>query len=1815
MRTRFSFLLIAALLTFSCKSNVQEPSTAFAEYISAFTGGTLASDVPVKVEFAQKVKADVPADGLLSFSPALEGQALWDQDGNLLFYHSELEQDKTYTAKLALDKLFDIKDKSMKEFVFSFKTAPKTLRINVDKVSIKTDDISVASVSGTVIFSEVPSEPSGILSYVYDGKTADLELTAGNDGKSFNFNIGGLKRGNEAKTLIFRIKTGSLFKGSFFPETTIPSAESFIIQRVSVEDKDEPYVIVEFSQPLDADQDLDGLLSLSGASRTILQREGNGVRIYFEAAGESVVLTASADIRSSKGQRLGSDYEETLSVREHKPAAVIPVKGAIVPDPSKVVLPFRTINLSAVDVQVIRIFQRNVLSFLQTSDLDRDWQLRRSGRLVYKKHIELPIDSDYHKWHDWSVDLSGIIKQEPGAIYRVRFTFCKDYSLYKKDDGSPITRNVSNISGNEMTESDEAVWDKPESYVYYDDYDMDWYYGAWEDMYDPEKDAFYMYADFPAINVLASNLGIIYKAADGKQAWVAVSDINTAEPVASAELVVYNYQLQEVARSVTDANGFARVSLKGVPFVVTAKKNGRVSYLKIVDGEDKSTSRFDTGGQKVEHGLKAFAYGERGVWRPGDTMHLTLLVDGKLPDNHPVTMEVYTPSDNFYCKQTNNSGTNGFYTFEVPTDPSDPTGKWHVWFKVGGASFRKDVSVEAVKPNRLKINLDIPEVLEKNRPIDIKLQSSWLTGAVASGLESSLELSFRKNSKPFKGYEKYAFDCQSTLNESDPKTVTKALDAEGKAIYRTMLPGPDNAPCMLTALLLCKVMEPGGDASFVTNSVPFSPFSSYVGVKSPADTENKWLETDKDLEFKLVALDSKGKPISDVGIEYKVFKTKWSWWWESRSSSLDSYVNGNDVKELASGKITSGTSAKTVKFRVDYPEWGRYIFYARNLQSGHASAITFLVDWPRWRGRSDKKDPDAISMITFSTDKKEYEAGEQATVYIPACDGGKALVSIENGSEVLSRTWVGTKADGDTPFTFTGTPEMAPNVYIHLTLLQPYGKATNDLPVRLYGVQPVKVTSKASHLEPVIKTPEVIRPQEAFNVKVSEKQGKPMTYTLAIVDEGLLDITGFKTPDPWDFFNKKEALGIRTWDLYDDLMGAYAGRLSSLLSIGGDENNIKAARKDNRFNPVVKFLGPCTITKGENVHKITLPMYVGSVRVMVVAGLDGAYGNAEKAVPVRAPLMILPTLPRVVSCGEDVMLPVNVFAMEEDVKNVKVSVHVEGQASVSNTGTELTFAKPGDKLVKFKIKTADREGSLKATVTAVSGSHKASETITVEVRNPHPQMTEIQSCVLAKGAEKTFDWTPFTTDADNFIKAEFASFPSVDWNRAFRFAYSYSYSCSEQLSSRGLTLLCAKPWLSEKDAAKADQAIKEIIKNLYARQSADGGFSYWPRSTYGPTEWVSSLVGQFLVTASAKGYDVDASVLASWMNYQKKCVRNYHHLDGLHTSDFIQAFRLYTLALASSPDTGAMNRLREAQDLNVSTRFRLAACYALTGKNAIAKELVSDQPCEPEKSDAGTFGTPCRDKAMIMDALVLMGETGQALAIAPDVIKMLSDNYSTQNVAFSSLALTRLSEKMNKGILNVDIENGKPSVVKSTKSLCVSDLDSKAGSLKVKNNSESEVFVSVLKVFKPLAPDAVKASESGLKLSVEYTDASGNVVSPSSFKQGDDIFATVSVSNTSFVSNYENLALSMIVPSGWEIFNERLMSDGTDESSSYTYKDIRDGAVYWYFSLSSGKMKKFKVRFQAAYEGDFVLPAVRCENMYDTHVFANTASSATKVGK
>ena len=1863
------FFLLLMIVSFSSCTRTQKdiiPSAEYAPYINAYTGGVISQNSTIRIELTHKQPMvdlnNELKENPFSFSPSLKGKAYWVSNNTIEFVPEEgtLKPGSLYECTFQLGKFVEV-DKKLKEFNFSFRVQERNFTLSIEPLPITDAQPDEINIKGEICFSDIvkKEEVEKILT-VKDGnnKSYPVEIIPTDNLTRYQFCINQVPRDTEDYQLTITANgSPARIDQTQSEEVLIPAKDSFRFLSASRIDEPENGIEVVFSAPLSDTQDLKGLIEIPELSSSVFQIKENRVFIYFEANQLSkLTLNIHEGVKSSQGKTLGTSHSISFSEINLKPQVEMLTTAAILPDSKSLIIPFRAVNLYAVDLSVIRIFENNVLMFMQTNSLASANELRRSGRLVYKKTLWLGKDTskDIHNWENYSIDLAGLIRQEPGAIYRVILSFRQEYSAYPcggvdnqeikfADNNTPD--GLMKVSGSALSEADEAVWDTPEAYYYYNGGTMDWSVYRWKERDNPCHPSYYMNSDrAAACNVFASNLGMIVKRNSLNKLWIAVSNILDTNPVGKAQVTVYNFQLQPIGKGETNGEGFIEISSKGTPFIVVAEAEKQKAYVRVVDGEEQSVSRFDVGGKEIQKGLKGFIYGERGVWRPGDTLHISFILEDRekrIPDKHPVALEIYNPKGQFYTKMISTQGMNGFYTFDVPTQAGDPTGLWNAYIKVGGTTFHKGLRIETIKPNRLKINLTLPKILQStDKNVTVPLASAWLTGATASKLKAKVEMSLSKVNTQFKNYGQYIFNDPATdFTTIKTDVFDGILNAEGKAGVTLKVPAATNAPGMLNATFTTRVFEPGGDASIYTQSIPFSPFVSYVGINLN-QPKGKYIETDKDHVFDVVTVNSQGQPVNRSNLEYKIYRISWSWWWENSDESFGTYINNSSITPVASGKLQTSGGKTTFKFRVDYPSWGRYLVYVKDKDSGHATGGTIYVDWPESRGRSNKTDPSGIKMLTFSLDKDSYEIGETATAIIPAAAGGRALVSIENGSSILHREWIEVTNEGDTKYTFEITPEMAPNVYLHISLLQPHAQTINDLPIRMYGIAPVFVTNRQTVLQPQIQMPEVLRPETDFNVTVSEKSGKPMTYTLAIVDDGLLDLTNFKTPDPWNEFYSREALGIRTWDMYDNVLGASAGAYSSLFSVGGDATLKPADAKANRFKPVVKFIGPFYLEKGrQQTHTLKLPMYVGSVRAMVVAGQGGAYGNAEKTAFVRTPLMLLSTLPRVLSIQEEITVPVNVFAMEKQVKNVTVSLQASG-GGVQIEGSHqqsLTFNRPGDQLVFFTLKTGNKTGKATIKLTASGGGQQTKETIEIEVRNPNPIVTLRSSEWIETGQNKELSYQLGSLSANNQIKLEVSRIPSVDISRRFDFLYNYQHHCTEQLTSKALPLLFIAQFktIDTREAEKIKANVQEAIRQIYARQLPNGGFVYWPGNAVAD-EWISSYTGMFLTLAQEKGYAVHANVLNKWKRFQRAAAQNWRMPQEANNwqqwqSELQQAFRLYTLALAGAPEYGAMNRMKEQAGLSIQAKWRLAAAYALTGKMKPAEELVynAETTVIPYSSMNQIYGSSDRDEAMILETLLLMNRERDALQQAKVVSKNLSQEnwFSTQSTAFALMAMGRLAEKLSGSLDFTWTWNGKQQpAVKSAKAVFEKEISTspKSGTVAVKNQGKGALSVDLI-TRTQLLNDTLPAISDNLRMDIRYASMDGKPMSVNDIRQGTDFTAIASISNTSGTTDYTNLALTHIIPSGWEVYNERMTvpeaepQETTDSSGNvsgqYTYQDIRDDRVLTYFNLRRGETKIFTIRLQATYAGNFILPAVQCEAMYDVNVQARSKAGRTTVSR
>ncbi|MGY0407431.1 MAG: alpha-2-macroglobulin family protein [Polaribacter sp.] len=797
---------------------------------------------------------------------------------------------------------------------------------------------------------------------------------------------------------------------------------------------------------------------------------------------------------------------------------------------------------------------------------------------------------------------------------------------------------------------------------------------------------------------------------------------------------------------------------------------------------------------------------------------------------------------------------------------------------------------------------------------------------------------------------------------------------------------------------------------------------------------------------------------------------------------------------------------------------------------------------------------------------------------------------------------------------------MTPNVYVNISLLQPHQVTENDLPIRLYGTIPLLVQDASTKLEPQISMPNELQPKKEFTIKVSEKNSKAITYTLAVVEEGLLDLTRFKTPNAYDVFYAREALGVKTWDIFDDVIGAYSGSIDQVFAIGGDGSLAKGKnKKANRFKPVVKFLGPFYLEKGATKsHKITLPNYIGSVRTMVVAGnvTNKAFGNAEKTVLVKKPLMVLATLPRKLSPKEKVTLPVTIFAMDKKVKNVTVQVKTSNGISViGNPQKKISFNKPDEKMVYFKLDVLKENGINTVEIIASGNGEKATYKVALDVVNPNPITSKVMDKKIDKNASTTIAFKTFGVAGSNTAKIEFSTIPAINFTGRLQYLIRYPHGCVEQTTSSIFPQLFLND-IFDLTADKKHQIQRNIekgIQRLSNFQLANGGMSYWIGEE-NANDWGTSYAGHFLLEAEKKGFVLPLTFKSNFIKYQKNAARKWQPNYGNYSTDFAQSYRLYTLALAGSPDLSAMNRLREFKNLSNQAKWRLAATYALVGQKEASQEIINTASINftDANTDYYTYGSINRNKAMALETMLITDDKNTK-ELAKSVAKALSSNQwmSTQTTAYCLLSIGKMVIKNGGKSINLQYTiHNKISKIKTSSALVQRDIAIKKGinRVQIQNKDNNIVFARIINSGKlPLGKEI--SARKGFSVAVNYKDLKGKSIAINSLKQGQDFVAEISVSNLKN-EPVKDIALTQIFPSGWEIVNTRFTNFGTTIKSEARYTDIKDDRVNFYFDLNSNRKKPvtktFTVLLNAAYLGTYYLPGVQVEAMYDNDYLVRT---------
>ena len=833
-----------------------EVDPSFSQYIDAYTSGIVSKTAAIRIQLSADASTTHPIGEvvdkeLFKFSPSVKGKAVWLDARTIEFQPAgNLIPDKLYKVTFQLGQVTRVPAK-YEEFTFNIQTV---------KPSFKVYDFGLRSngqKDKMILIGEVETAD------VEDGTSVEKLLTANENNKALqiswqhngaakahNFTVKDIARGNATQQLQLTWN-GKPLNIDIADSRTIevPAVGDFKVMTVMAMNDAEQYASIQFSDPVALGQELTGLITITNQADITYSINGSEVKLYTgDKLDGDYTINVNPGIKNIWGDTLQKGYTSNIFFENRMPSVKIQGRGNILPNSGHLVLPFEAINLNAVDISIIKIYENNIPQFLQGNDLGGDEDLRRVAIPIVQKTLRLDDDKtlDLHKKQRFSLDVDKFLKTEPGAIYRVTIGFRPDYSLYTchTSDTASHDDDEEGYDGEyQYYETAYTVDDNDEFWKRYDNYYPFGY--SWQQRDNPCKKSYYNKDRWATRNIIASSIGLTAKRGGNNTITIAVSDILTTQPIANIELQVLDYQQQIIAKANSDNDGFANFNLKNKPYLVIATRGNEKGYLKMDDGNSLPLSRFDISGEEVKNGIKGFIFGERGVWRPGDSLFINCIVEdkeSKLPEGHPVELDLFTPQGQLYKKLVQANANNGFNVFKTNTEQNAVTGNWLAKVKVGGATFEKRLKIETVMPNRLKVDLDFgPDVmLGKNSSNTGQLSARWLFGATAKNLKAKIDASLYARKTAFPKFQGYTFDDPTSDYTSQTKTIFDGeLNEEGRADIKPKFETDENAPGMLSANLFVKVFEPGGSFSVDNVTVPYSPYTSYAGIKMP-EGEKPW---------------------------------------------------------------------------------------------------------------------------------------------------------------------------------------------------------------------------------------------------------------------------------------------------------------------------------------------------------------------------------------------------------------------------------------------------------------------------------------------------------------------------------------------------------------------------------------------------------------------------------------------------------------------------------------------------------------------------------------------------------------------------------------------------------------------------------------------------------------------------------------------------------------------------------------------------------------------------------------------------------------
>lgn len=1524
-----------------------------------------------------------------------------------------------------------------------------------------------------------------------------------------------------------------------------------------------PRICAEFSEPLiKTGTDYTPYVRLPDAGM-VVQAEGNQICVDGAQHGQRYSVTFRKGLPAASGEALIKDVDISLYIRDRSPKVSFGGRAYVLPKTADAALPIETVNLDEVDLQLRRVSDRNLLRAIQQDFFGRplsEYEIsefaNEIGEDVWKGTGD--VVNELNQTMTTRLPLGDVLaSQDPGV-----------FALTARIKGIPL----------------------------YDD---------------PGATQWFVLTDL-GLTSLNGNDGL----------HLFVRGLADAGAMDGVKLTLLSRSNRELAEAVTDADGHAlfepgltRGTGGAAPALVIAEApNGDTAFLSMTDPAFDLSDR-GVEGRESAPPVDVFLATDRGAYRTGEVIRATVLARDDVADGItglPLTAILTRPDGVEYSRIVSSDDAAGGHVFNLPIGDTAPRGTWTLNIKAdvdAAALASRQLLVEDFLPERIDFEMALPDgTIRPGETAPLTINARYLFGAPGAGLkaEGRAKLRALRTLEAFPGYkfgqrDVYVPSPTAYLNGGE-------TDDTGTLILPVELPKAEVADRPYEVQVSVSMQEGSGRPVERHMTRMLAPAGPMIGIKQGFDNV---VAEGSDAEFQVIAVAPDLMPVQ-MQVRWTVnrVETRYQWYQEYGSWNWEPITTR---KQMATGDAMLDGDPLTLNAPVD---WGQYEILVERTDGPYVAASSgFYAGW--YAPADASSTPDTLKL---SLDKPDYVSGDVANLRIVPRYDGTALITVMS-NRVIERQAIEVTA-GENLIPLSVTDQWGAGAYVTAQVIRPMDVAAGQNPARALGLAYAKIDPGAKQLSVSIDAPDVGSPRGPLPTTVTVDglgAGETGYVTLAAVDLGILNLTGFDSPDPSGHYFGQRRLGVEIRDVYGRLIDGMNGAQGQVRSGGDAASGMQRKSPPPTEELVAYFSGPVTMgADGKAEIAFDIPDFNGTVRLMAIAWSDTAVGQAEKDVIVRDPVVITATLPRFLAPGDTSQLLLEIIHTEGPTGRMGLDVSASGVTLGSGAPSGIDLG-TGEKVVLRLPVTAGEEGdhTLRVALTTPDGK-QLTKALTLGVRSNDPTISTTRRLSLAAGDTFTLDKNVFAGLRGGNGVAVVSAGPLSKLNapRLLSALDRYPYGCTEQVTSKAMPLLYYNQVAQSLGLGNADEVEKRIdqaIARVLTRQSSNGAFGLW-RADSGDF-WLDAYVADFLSRAKSKGHDVPAQAFSMAMDNLRNRI-NY-------APDFDEGGEdiAYALMVLAREGAASMGDLRYYVDVKAAAfttplaAAQLGAALASYGDQTRADQMFAramqriTATTGPEQSLwRADYGTRLRDRAGVLALAIEAGSTAVNTNALSNSLTNTGPYMSTQESAWTLMATAALIDAPGANGLTLNGQAVSGPFVRKFDAL---GLTPQA----IANTGNMDTDITLTTVGVPVIPEP--AGGYGYNIQREYFDLDGNLVSLDNLASGARLVAVLTIAP--FEKGEARLMVDDPLPAGLEIDNPNLLRSGDVRSldwlstASTRYREFRSDRFLAAVDWRSDQPFQLAYMVRAIAPGSYHHPAASVEDMYRPQYRAWTDTGAMQV--